>query len=252
MENNLSISISNPPPPGTDGIQKTGLIIFSIGVLLFIMAAFGEGYEHSILFFSLSIGLSVGGALIYFLKKYLKEPAGVKNNRVWQNSLTSGGILGWMSGIMITGFYIVLYWFPSVLGNLVHLTDSLSNLIRGKASDRWFLYGTLYTLAVVVMGAKAILKYRHSNYQIVRTSSIIFCQLGFAYLIPAILQLFNQPEFYFSYFWPLKYDYLFPSTVTYLTTQPGALGVFMVFWGGLMTFVATPVLTVHGSVDVAV
>ncbi|MBA3971885.1 MAG: 4Fe-4S ferredoxin, partial [Bacteroidetes bacterium] len=231
MENNPSISISNPPPPGTDIIQKTGLILFSIGVLLFIIAAIGVGSENPITFFSLSIGLSVGGALIYFFKKYLKEPAGVKNNRVWQNSLTSRGIFGWMFGIILTGFYIILYWFPSMLENLIHLMDPLSYLIRGKSSDRWFLYGTLYTLAIVVMGIKAILKYRHSNYQIIRTSSIIFFQLGFAYLIPAVLQLFNQPEFYFSYFWPLKYDYLFPSTVSYLTEHPGALGVFMVFWG---------------------
>ena len=243
MENNPSISISNPPPPETDAIQKTGLIIFSIGILLFIIAAFGLGSKNPTLFFLLSIGLSVGGAFIYFFNKYLKEPAGIKNNRIWQNSLTSGGIFGWMFGIIITGFYIILYWFPSLLDNLVHLTDSLSNLIRGKSSDRWFLYGTLYTLVIMVMGTKAILKYRHSNYQIIRTSSIMFFQLGFAYLIPAVLQLLNQPEFYFSYFWPLKYDYLFPSTVNYLSNAPGALGVFMIFWGGLMTFIATPILT---------
>lgn len=243
MENNPSISISNPLPPETDAIQKTGLIIFSIGILLFIIAGIDRGGGNPMLFFSVSVGLSVAGALIYFFKKYLKEPAGVKNNRVWQNSLTSRGIFGWMFGIIITGFYIVLYWFPSVLANLIHLTDPLSNLIRGKTSDQWFLYGTLYTLAIVVMGTKAILKYRHSNYQIIRTSSIIFFQLGFAYLIPAVLQLFNEPEFYFSYFWPLKYDYLFPSTVSDLTNQPGALGVFMVFWGAAMTFIATPILT---------
>jgi len=243
MENNPSISISNSPPPETDAIQKIGLIIFSIGILLFIIAGIGGSGRNPILFFSVSVGLSFAGALIYFLKKYLKQPAGVKNNRVWQNSLTSRGIFGWMFGIIITGFYIVLYWFPSVLANLIHLTNPLSNLIRGKTSDQWFLYGTLYTLAIVVMGIKALLKYRHSNYQIIRTSSIIFFQLGFAYLIPAVLQLFNQPEFYFSYFWPLKYDYLFPSTVSDLTNQPGALGVFMIFWGGAMTFIATPILT---------
>ena len=26
----------------------------------------------------------------------------------------------------------------------------------------------------------------------------------------------NKPDFYFSYFWPLKYEYLFPSKIAYL------------------------------------
>lgn len=243
MESNESISISNPNPLETDAIQKIGLTLFSVGLLLFLIAAFGGGSQNSILFFSLSIGLSVVGSLIYILRKYLTQAPGVKNNHNWHNSLTSRGIFAWMLGIIITGFYIVLYWFPSFLENLIRMMDPLSKLLRGKTSDQWFLYGTLYTIAILVMGIKAILKYRHSYYQIIRTLSIMFFQLGFAYLIPALLQLFNQPEFYFSYFWPLKYDYLFPSTVNYLTQQPGALGVFMVFWGGMMTFIATPILT---------
>ncbi|HET6243150.1 MAG: 4Fe-4S binding protein [Bacteroidetes bacterium] len=243
MENNPSISISNPHPSGVDIIQKTGLILFSVGLLLFLIASTGTGMKYPVLLLSLSIGLSVGGAFIYFFRKYLTKSAGVKNDQIWQNSLTSRGVFAWLFGIFLTGFYIVIYWFPSVLENLIRLMDPLSNLIRGNDSDQWFLYGTLYTLAIGVMGVKALLKYRHSNYQIIRTSSIIFFQLGFAYLIPAVLQLFNQPEFYFSYFWPLKYDYLFPSTVNYLTEQPGALGVFMVFWGAAMIFVATPILT---------
>lgn len=243
MENNESISISNPNPLETDAIQKTGLTIFSVGLLLFLLAAIGVGKNNPVMFFSLSIGLSVIGSLIYFSRKYVNEPAGVKNNGIWHSSLTSRGIFGWVFGIIITGFYIVLYWFPYVLENLIRLMDPLSSLIRGKEADQWFLYGTLYTLTILVMGTKAILKYRHSRYQIIRTSSIMFFQLGFAYLIPALLQLFNQPEFYFSYFWPLKYDYLFPSTVNYLAEQPGALGVFMLFWGAMMTFIATPILT---------
>lgn len=243
MENNQSIAISNPGHQETDRFQKTGLTIFSIGILFFLAAATGGGKENPLLFFSLSIGLSIAGSVLFILRKYLKHPAGVKNNHNWHNSLTSRGIFGWVLGIVITGFYIVLYWFPSFLENLIRMMDPLSKLIRGKVSDQWFLYGTLYTLAILIMGLKAILKYRHFNYQIIRTLSIMLFQLGFAYLIPALLQLFNQPEFYFSYFWPLKYDYLFPSTVNYLIQQPGALGMFMVFWGGAMSFIATPVLT---------
>jgi polyferredoxin len=120
--------------------------------------------------------------------------------------------------------------------------DPLAYMIRGEKADQWFVYGTLYTLAVIVMGFKAILKYRHSNYQIVRTCSVIFFQLGFAFLIPHILKMFDQPAFYFHYFWPLEYGYLFPDTMDHFA-QKGSVGVFMVFWGAVMTFIATPILT---------
>jgi polyferredoxin len=93
------------------------------------------------------------------------------------------------------------------------------------------------------MGTRMIVKYRHSKYHIIRTSSVMFFQLGFSFLIPALLVYLNKPEFYFSYFWPLKYEYLFPSKISYLTSNFAALGTFMVFWGAVMTFIATPILT---------
>ncbi|MGA7837853.1 MAG: 4Fe-4S dicluster domain-containing protein, partial [Ignavibacteriaceae bacterium] len=57
------------------------------------------------------------------------------------------------------------------------------------------------------------------------------------------LIMFNKPEHYFTYFWPLKYQYLFPNSVHYLVNTSGALGYFMVFWGAAMTFIAVPVLS---------
>jgi len=73
----------------------------------------------------------------------------------------------------------------------------------------------------------------------------MFFQLILAYLIPNFLRLLHQPEFYFSYFWPLKHDYLFPTTVSWLLDTPGALGKFMVFWAAMMSFIATPILTYY-------
>lgn len=121
--------------------------------------------------------------------------------------------------------------------------DPLSGLIRGRKADQWFVYGSFYTMAVTFMGVKFMYKYRHNRYQLIRTMSVMFFQLIFAYLLPAFMLLMNQPEFYFSYFWPLKYDYLFPGTVNYLMKQPGGLGVFLVFWGAMMSVVAVPTLT---------
>jgi polyferredoxin len=149
----------------------------------------------------------------------------------------------WGLGVLLTGFYVLLYWFPQHLERLVRVTDPLARAITGADADRWFLYGLLYTLAVLVFGVRMLLKYRHSGYHRVRTASVMFFQLGFAFLIPYILKGLNRPDFYFSYFWPLKPDYLFPSTLEYFRTDAGAFGQFLVFWCVVISLVAVPVLT---------
>lgn len=158
------------------------------------------------------------------------------------NSLSSRGAIAWGIAILMTGFYIILYWFPYYLEGLIRTMDPMSMILRAKPSDQWFLYGAFYTLAVLIMGIRFIAKYKFSRYHIIRTISVMFFQLGFAFLLPAFLLKLNQPEFYFSYFWPLKYSYLFPNDLDYLI-KSGNMGVFMVFWGLVMTFVATPILT---------
>jgi ferredoxin-type protein NapH len=104
------------------------------------------------------------------------------------------------------------------------------------------LYSFIYTVSILIMGVRAILKYRHSNYQIIRTCSIMFFQLGFAFLIPQFLKAMSQPEYYFSYFWPLDYDILFPGSVEGLLSS-GSLGMWMLIISALLTFIVTPILT---------
>ena len=50
---------------------------------------------------------------------------------------------------------------------------------------KWFLYGFASTRSPsIVMGVRMLWKYRHSRYHLVRTGSVMFFQLGFAFLIP--------------------------------------------------------------------
>jgi hypothetical protein len=77
------------------------------------------------------------------------------------------------------------------------------------------------------MGIRALIKYRHSRYQVVRTSSVIFFQLVFAFLIPSLLAFFKEPEKYPSYFWPLSYKDLFPESAYALMSHSGHLGRFL-------------------------
>lgn len=237
QDNSLSIA----EPVASPISQKIGASMIAAAILCALIAASGQGAVYPLLFFGMILILIFSGGIIYSIP-YFKAIPGVKNNGVMQNPATNRGAVAWGVGMLMTGFYILLYWFPSYLEGLIRTMDPLSMILRNRASDHWFLYGAFYTIAVLVMGIKFIAKYKYSRYQVIRTISVMFFQLGFAFLIPAFLMKLNQPEFYFSYFWPLKYSYIFPNDVDYLI-QSGNIGVFMVFWGLVMTFIATPILT---------
>ena len=221
--------------------QKIGLIFIGIGLLALLITFLGDGSLSPTITFGISVAGCLLGSGILFAE-HLQRPPGVNNHGVWFSGVTARGMAGWILGIVFTGFYIILYWTPTQLEQLVRANDGLSILLRGSPADQWFLYGLFYTVAVLIMGARMLIKYRNSGYQILRTASVMFFQLGFAFLLPNLMVLLHEPEFYFSYFWPLKYDYLWPSTFSSLAQGPG-LGVFMLFWSGVMTVVAIPLLT---------
>jgi polyferredoxin len=91
-----------------------------------------------------------------------------------------------------------------------------------------------------------LMRYRHNRYHLIRTGSVMFFQLAFGFAIPGILKALNEPDFYFSYFWPLKPDYLWPGShgMDWTATEAaGHLGIAMLVFAGVMTFLATPFLT---------
>ncbi|GAA4387735.1 4Fe-4S binding protein [Hymenobacter koreensis] len=228
-------------PPDTPWLERLWLTLVAVGLLALTVAGLTSSFNY--LAFWAGVLLVSAGTLGWSRYKFGQRPAGVHQNYLWVRGSTGRGAVAWVTGVVLTGFYVVLYWWPEYLENLVRPLDGLSQSLRQRPADQWFLYGTFYTLAVLLMGVRALYKYRHSRYQIIRTVSVMFFQFGLAWLIPALLLALQKPEYYFSYFWPLKYDYLFPGTVDYLVRDGKALGVFMVFWGAVMSFVATPVLT---------
>lgn len=223
--------------------EKLSLSLVGLGILVFIVLLFNTPLRGTWLGFILAFGPMVAGGVLYFWLSYKNTVPGIKNDGNFYRNITSRGSLGWVAGILMTGFYIVLYWWPEYLEGGVRLLDPHSYALSGEPATKWFLYGFIYTLAVLVFGVRMLMRYRGNRYQQIRTLSVMFFQLGLAFIIPNVLMLFNQPEFYFSYFWPLKYDYLFPGTVSSLAASPGGFGVFFIFWGIVMSFVAVPVLT---------
>lgn len=198
--------------------------------------------ENKGLVFALIYLVGALGALMFILPQAkLQGPAGIKNNHIFHNALNNRGWMGILTGFLLIGFYILLYFYPAYITNWIIIVDPLQKIINPAASSsQWFLYGFLYTFAVIVMGIRMIIKYRHSKYQIFRTCSVMFFQLAFAFLIPEILVRLNQPYFDFKNMWPLDYDFFDAWHINTLT-QSGGLGIFMFVWGITLFAVGVPV-----------
>ncbi len=254
MTEEKSLSIANPHS-GIDIIQKIGVALAAIGTIVLLIAWADIKISHHGALLALSITSILLGSIIYGVRTYLTVPEGIKNNNVWHSSFTNGGVLGWLAGIILTGFYIELYWFPSLLGlgadgakntGIVALFDPLSQFIKGQPASQWFVYGTIYTLLILALGIKFMLKYRHNRYQLIRTIVVIISQLFLAYLIPEILEGLNTKGGYFAkdlkYMWPLNY-YFFESWHLNNMVDGGNLGKFYLVWGIFSFMIATPVIT---------
>jgi ferredoxin-type protein NapH len=211
------------------------------GLALAKAASQGTVADDTLLWFWLSFGLAILGALMYIFPKNRKIP-GIKNDHIYHSSTTSRGWIGISLGVFLILFYVVLYFYPVYIVNWVLLVDPLSRAISGEEASQWFLYGFIYTLCIVVMGFRMIIKYRHSPYQMLRTISVMFFQTSFAFLIPEILVRLNQPYFDFKNMWPLDYDFFFDFNLNQLLSS-GNLGVFMLVWGIALFVLGVPIFT---------
>jgi polyferredoxin len=213
----------------------------------------GPVKEHPLLFLALTFGLSILGGLCYFIPLFTQIP-GIRHDGIYQASLTRGlkpgrwhwapgpGWLGVLAGLYLIAFYVFLYWAPEHLTAWMTMADPLSLALSGKEAGQWFVYGLLYTVAVLVMGVRMIAKYRHNRYQMIRTGSVMFFQLSFAFLIPEILVRLNQPYYDFKNIWPLNYTFFFDWNLDQLLSS-GGLGLFMLVWGIALVVIAVPVFT---------
>lgn len=196
---------------------------------------------HSQWFFGVSLFLCVGGALLYFLPKRRDLPS-IKNNGIFHSSATSRGWIGIIVGTFLIGFYVLLYFYPEYLTNWALLFDPFSQLINGGPASQWFVYGSLYTLAILVMGVRMLIKYRGDTYQQIRTVSVLFFQTAFAFLIPELMGLLNQPVQDLKNMWPLDYSFYFDYRIDE-KIKAGTFGLFLLVWGTALWVLGVPILT---------
>jgi polyferredoxin len=251
---NESISLANPDKHPLNKGTKFSIALISIGLLVFAVSFLNVKLKASY-FLPISLSTTIFGIILYARSMYLNEPAGVKNNGAWFRSLSSRGLVGWILGVVLTSFYILLYWFPSFLGlgengeantGVIAFFDPLSKLLNGKVASQWFMYGTIYTTCIVALGYKFILKYRHSRYQVFRTIVVIIAQLFLAFLIPEILEGLNSDQAYYAKdlknMWPLNY-YFFDAWHIDNMRNGGSLGMAYLVWGIVLFLIVTPIIT---------
>lgn len=214
----------------------------SLTLSMALTSSIGYLPDNVELFFFLTFLLGIWGSLIYIIPKFFEGSPGIKNNNIFKNPLNSRGWIGIMLGSFLILFYILLYFYPVYLLEWILISDVASQLLFGREGGQWFLYGFLYTIAVLVMGLRFLTKYRDNKYQQIRTYSVMFFQLGFAFILPQILFSLNLPEVDLKNIWPLDYSFFFDWRVNgYL--QSGALGLIMFAFGLILMFIAVPVLT---------
>ena len=249
IEHNMSLT-GGQPPKALNTIQKISTAVGVVGLGILLLALLNVNFPNKTIALSLSLLMMLAGIVAFSYGAYSNKHEGIKNDGVMFKSITSRGLWGWILGIAMTGFYVVLYFYPQYLGlvsdgdntGVIALFDPLSKLLSGNPASQWFLYGTLYTLAIFAFGIKFIWKYRNNTYEVVRTISVMFFQTAFAFIIPEILVRLNQPYYDFKNIWPLNYE-LFAGYKIDEFLSAGNVGLIMLIFGLLSIFVITPILT---------
>jgi polyferredoxin len=250
-----NISITGRAADKLNGQQKIATALGMSGLIILVLAIFNIDFQPKAFWLSLSLGLMTVGIIWFAKATYAGTSEGIKNDGVFFKSISSRGLWAYMTGIGLTGFYIILYFYPEYIGlvkngdntGLIALFDPLSKLLSGNPASQWFVYGTLYTLVILGFGIKFIWKYRHSKYQLLRTISVMFFQASFAFLIPEFMARLNGdysslPYYDLKNIWPLNY-YNFEQYRVDGMISAGDIGIGLLIFGVASILIITPILT---------
>ncbi|WP_282053529.1 4Fe-4S binding protein [Maribacter luteus] len=204
----------------------------------------GSGFivDNKGLMWFLTFGLGIIGALMFILPNVvLLGQKGIKNNGIYHENATNRGWIAWLVFIFLVSFYLILYFRSEYAVNWTYLVDPISQSLSGNLAGQWFVYGFMYCVVMVVMAIRMYIKYRHNMYQIVRTTSVLFFQIVFAFLIPEIMVRLQMPYYDFKNAFPLDYDFFFQWNLKSLLNS-GGIGLFILVWGIVLTLVIVPVM----------
>ncbi|MEZ4937964.1 MAG: 4Fe-4S binding protein [Crocinitomicaceae bacterium] len=211
----------------------------------------GPVKENPWIFFLLTFGLAALGSILIFIQSF-KKSASEQNLGVFHQKLTNRKWPAYLLLLALIAFYVLLYWFPYYLVEWTILVDPIAQLFNSEGqASHWFLYGFMYSYIMTLLGIRMVIKYRHNNYQIIRTITVWFFQIVFAFTIPEILASLNGSwaGIDLKNMWPLDYDFFNNGgLVTYATESQsvmvngGGLGLGFLIWGIVLFAVLVPIL----------
>ena len=255
MSLDRNLSLTGEAPRALNSEQKGATAVGVLGLIIMLLAAFNVEIQPRWLYLTLSLSALASGIIWFAKASYSGLTQGIKNDGAFLKPMTSRGTVAYATGIGLTSFYIILYFFPELIGlnkegtntGLVSLFDPLSQLLAQRPASQWFVYGTLYTIAILFFAVKFMWKYRHNRYQKLRTFSVSFFQLGFAFIIPELMARLNSENFSLPYYdlkniWPLNY-YNFQQYRVDSMIEAGDIGVGLLIFGVASIFIITPILT---------
>lgn len=160
----------------------------------------------------------------------------------YRQSWRNRGWMAWLAAAALTGFYVVLYKTELITPLANKIFAPLAS-IRGesvhqtlKYGSKWYLYGLLYCVAMVGGGIYYLKRHGNSRYNQLRIATNVTVQILLAFSLPIVMYAFKSKEFYFSYIWPLKIEYLYPQTIS-------AYPVYILLYSALASLVLMPALT---------
>jgi ferredoxin-type protein NapH len=204
----------------------------------------GTGFiaNNKELMWFLTFGLGIIGALLFILPNVvLLGQKGIKNDGIYHKSATNRGWIAWIVFAYLIAFYLLLYFASEYATNWTFLVDPISEFLSGNPAGHWFVYGFMYCVVMTVMAVRMYIKYRHNIYQMFRTTSVLFFQIVFAFLIPEIMVRLQMPYYDFKNAFPLDYDFFFQWNLKDLMNS-GGIGLFILFWGIMLTLIVVPVM----------
>lgn len=140
----------------------------------------------------------------------------------YRSPVRNRNALAWGAAAALTAFYVDLYFYD-------HLTPVAHAL---RLPDKWFLYGLIYCIGMLVGGWFMLRRHGNSRYHRLRTYTLISTQVLMGFSLPLVMKFWSGKDYYLSYMWPLKASYLFPDT---LKDMPAYLAVYFIL-GSLIAF----------------
>lgn len=153
--------------------------------------------------------------------------------RTFHESWRARGPVAWIVSLTLVGFYLALYFSDAF--------DPVASSLGLR--NKWFLYGLIYSVAMVGGAIYHLRRHGTSRYTRTRLAVNVFVQLVFAFALPFVMPLlagapeadYGRYEFYFSYLWPLDWYKLQAGTLQWVLPAFAAYAV-------LMSLIGAPLL----------